>query len=98
MAAPQVSDLAVRLGENLRLARERAGLSQEDLGFRSGLHRTAVSQLERGERTPRADSVVRLAGSLGIPAGDLLAGVTWNPIRYTDGDYRVMPVERVTAR
>jgi transcriptional regulator with XRE-family HTH domain len=93
MAAPPASDLALQLGEILRAARKRAGLSQEELGVRAGLHRTAVGQLERGERTPRADSVIRLAGSMGIPAGDLLEGIVWNPGDYRIGDYAVTPVE-----
>jgi transcriptional regulator with XRE-family HTH domain len=33
---------AVHLGKNIARARERAGLSQEELGVRSSLHRTAV--------------------------------------------------------
>ncbi len=97
MAAPAASELALRLGEILKAARERAGISQEELGMRAGLHRTAVGQLERGERTPRADSVIRLAGSLGIPAGDLLAGVVWNPSVYQVGDYTVDPAEQAGA-
>lgn len=64
--------------------------------MRAGLHRTAVGQLERGERTPRADSVIRLAGSLGIPAGDLLAGVVWNPSVYRVGDYTVEQTEQAS--
>ncbi len=96
MAAPAASELALRLGEILKAARERAGISQEELGMCAGLHRTAVGQLERGERTPRADSVIRLAGSLGIPAGDLLAGVVWNPSVYRVGDYTVEQTEQAS--
>jgi hypothetical protein len=35
--------------------------------------------LERGERVARADTLVKLAGSLGIPPGDLLDGLKWEP-------------------
>lgn len=66
-------------GRNLATHRLRIGLSQEELGVRASLHRTAVSQLERGERVPRADTVVKLAGSLGITPGALLAGLDWKP-------------------
>jgi len=44
---------ATQFGRNLARERERVGLSQEELGVRASLHRTAVSQLERGERVPR---------------------------------------------
>jgi transcriptional regulator with XRE-family HTH domain len=71
--------VARRVGANLRRARERADLSQEELAVRASLHRTAVGQLERGERVARADTLVKLAGSLGIPPGDLLDGLKWEP-------------------
>lgn len=47
--------------------------------MRASLHRTAVGQLERGERVARVDTAVKLAGSLGIPPGELLDGMGWNP-------------------
>lgn len=72
-------DVARRFGENLTRCRERANLSQEELGYRASLHRTEVSLLERGARIPRADTVVRLAGSLGASFGDLVEGVEWSP-------------------
>ncbi len=70
---------AEQFGRNLASARRRAGLSQEDLGVRASLHRTAVGQLERGERVARTDTLVKLAGSLGVQPGDLLAGLSWQP-------------------
>jgi transcriptional regulator with XRE-family HTH domain len=82
--------VADRFGANLRYCRRRAGLSQEELAVRASLHRTAVGQLERGERIARVDTAVKLAGSLGIPACDLLDGMYWEPGgtrlgRYTEG-------------
>jgi transcriptional regulator with XRE-family HTH domain len=35
--------------------------------------------LERGERMPRIDTLVKLAGVLSIPPGDLLKGIDWTP-------------------
>jgi transcriptional regulator with XRE-family HTH domain len=61
--------------ENLRRARQRAGLSQERLGLECGLHRTEISLLERGERDPRLSTVIRLAAGLGMPPAALLAGL-----------------------
>lgn len=72
-------DFAARFGQNLARHRERANVSQEELGVRASLHRTAVGQLERGERIPRADTVVKLAGALGIPPGTLFEGLAWTP-------------------
>ena len=71
--------VADQFGRNLAYCRRRAKLSQEELAVRASLHRTAVGQLERGERVARIDTVVKLAGSLGIPSGDLLDGMGWDP-------------------
>ena len=72
-------ELAARFAKNLRRCRERAGLSQEELGYRAQLHRTQVGSLERGVRTPRIDTVLRLAGSLSAPVSDLIDGLEWTP-------------------
>jgi len=60
---------------NLASRRRDAGLSQEDLGFRSGVHRTEVSNLETAKQEPRLSTIIRLARGLGIPTTDLLTGV-----------------------
>lgn len=70
---------AERFGANLTRLRERAGISQEELGVRASLHRTAVGQLERGERVARVDTFVKLAGSLSCDPLDLLEGLSWEP-------------------
>lgn len=79
--------VAERIGANLTHHRERAGISQEQLGFRSEMHRTAVGQIERGVRMPRADSLVKLAGALGCSPCDLLAGLTWTPHEVVRGGF-----------
>jgi transcriptional regulator with XRE-family HTH domain len=66
---------AKQFGRNVAAARKRAGLSQEALQFRAGVHRTVVSKVERGETIPRADTVARLAGGLGIGAGEFFTGL-----------------------
>jgi transcriptional regulator with XRE-family HTH domain len=71
--------VADQFGKNLAYCRRRAKLSQEELAVRASLHRTAVGQLERGERVARVDTVVKLAGSLDVPPGELLDGMGWNP-------------------
>ena len=45
----------------------------------ASLHRTAVGQIERGERVCRVDTLIKLAGSLSLPPGDLLDGMGWDP-------------------
>lgn len=82
------AEIARLIGDNIARVRERTGLSQEEVGFRAAVHRTAVGQLERGERVPRADTVIRIAGALSVPAGKLLAGIAWESVTYAAGGYR----------
>jgi transcriptional regulator with XRE-family HTH domain len=82
-------DVAARFGENLMRYRKRANLSQEELGFRASLHRTEISQLERGVRLARIDTLVKLAGALSIPPGDLLKGMAWTPGGTRIGRFRI---------
>jgi DNA-binding XRE family transcriptional regulator len=64
-----------RFAENLRRYRERAELTQEELADAAGLHRTAISFLERAAREPRMWTLITLARALRIRPGDLLDGI-----------------------
>lgn len=65
-------DICKRLGRNVRLLREEKGWSQEDYADRAGIHRTYVSDIERGRRNPTVTVVEKLAKPLGVKAGELL--------------------------
>lgn len=67
------------IGANLKRCRRAAGLTQEQLAHLSGLHPTYVSLLERGERNPGFEIMVKLTGALGVKADDLHQGVAWTP-------------------
>ncbi|WP_434811861.1 helix-turn-helix domain-containing protein [Microbacterium sp. bgisy189] len=58
-------------GHRLRDLRLAAGLSQEALAEKSGLHRTYVSSVERGHRNVGLDNIYALAEALGLPAARL---------------------------
>lgn len=72
-------NLAERFGENLKRARRRTGLSQEELAVRASLHRTEIGLVERGERLVRLDTAIKLSGAAGVPLGELVAGIEWSP-------------------
>lgn len=57
---------------NLRKARLAKGLSQEDLGELTGLHRTYVGSVERGERNVSIDNMERFAEALNLTLASLL--------------------------
>lgn len=82
-------EVAQVFGANIVRARERAKLSQEEVGFRASLHRTEVGQLERGIRLARIDTVVKLAGALGVPPGSLLDGMAWTPGDVRPGGFSI---------
>jgi len=80
-------DFGSRFGENLARCRKRAGLSQEQLGLRASLHRTEIGLLERGERVPRIDTMVKLAGALALPPSELIDGISWSPTETSSGEF-----------
>jgi transcriptional regulator with XRE-family HTH domain len=70
---------ARRFGANLLAARRRAGRSQEELAALCGLHRTSIGLVEQGRRLPRVDTLIKLAGALGVEVEELLRGIEWFP-------------------
>lgn len=66
-------DIRQKLGSNVRRAREAKGWSQEYFAFEAGIHRTYVSDIERGARNPTITIVEKLAVALGTTASELLA-------------------------
>jgi transcriptional regulator with XRE-family HTH domain len=60
------------LGSNLREARVRLELSQEQVAERSGVHATEVSRIEAGKRDPQVSTLERLAAAVEMPPGRLL--------------------------
>ena len=67
--------LAKAFGAVLREVRKERGISQEDLGFESGYHRTYVSLLERGIKSPSLQTIFELSRALDIAPSELLARV-----------------------
>ena len=65
-------DIQKRLGVNLKRLRTDKGWSQEHFAFEVGIHRTYISDLERGARNPTIAVVERLAVCLGVRASELL--------------------------
>ena len=65
-------DVRRRVGLNVKMLRKERGLSQEELAFECGLHRTYVSGIERGVRNPTVLILEKIAKTLKTPAGRLL--------------------------
>jgi ribosome-binding protein aMBF1 (putative translation factor) len=62
----------ITFATNVRRARMQLGISQEKLAELSGLHRTFVSSVERGERNISVDNMERVASALRVKLAILL--------------------------
>jgi transcriptional regulator with XRE-family HTH domain len=87
------ADLAARFGDNLVRARRAADLSQDELSYLCGVHRTEISQLERGLRVPRVDTLAKLCAALEVDPAELMEGIVWNPPRIEVGSFGGLAAE-----
>lgn len=69
---PLMEDVREILATNLRLARQRLGMSQEDLASAAEIDRTYVSGIERGVRNPTISVLARFAKALRSTSAELL--------------------------
>lgn len=65
-------DIQRRVGRNVKKLRRAQRLSQEEFSFNCGLHRTYVSDIERGARNPTVRVLQKLADALGVEPETLL--------------------------
>ncbi len=66
-------DIRKTLGANLKRLRRAKGWSQEEYAFEAGIHRTYVSDIERGARNPTIEILVKLALPLGVEPAELIS-------------------------
>ncbi|EFZ36932.1 DNA-binding helix-turn-helix protein [Hoylesella oralis ATCC 33269] len=64
-------DVLVRFGQIVRRYREDMNISQEELAFRAGLHRTYIGMIERAEKNVTLCNIKKIADALGIDIKDL---------------------------
>jgi transcriptional regulator with XRE-family HTH domain len=81
-------DIAGQFGDNLVRCRKLADISQDELSVRASVHRTEISQLERGLRIARIDTLVKLSGSLEVEPSELLEGIAWEMGEVRMGDFK----------
>lgn len=67
-----MTDIERKLGLKVKKLRLRAGYSQEELAFRCGLHRTYISDIERGDRNVSVKNIEKIARALGVKPSELL--------------------------
>lgn len=64
-----------KFGNRLLELRKERGWSQEELGFKSGLHRTYVGSIERGEQNVSLDNIWKLATTFKLTLSELFRSV-----------------------
>ena len=63
------------LGENIRVSRKRAHLSQEKLAEKADLNPNYISDVERGKENISVDALVRIARALNVPLAEFIHGI-----------------------
>lgn len=71
LSAEELAFLKKSFGEQVRRHRLQAGLSQEELGFECGLHRTYIGSIERGETNLSLENIAIIAITLRCKIADL---------------------------
>jgi transcriptional regulator with XRE-family HTH domain len=69
--------VAVIVGPRIRRIRRGLDMSQEALADNAGIHRTQMTGFEWGERLPHLDTLIKLAGGLGVSPCVLIDGIVW---------------------
>src|SRR5467141_4229203 len=72
-------DIKNQFGTAVRSRRKRMGISQKELAGRAGLHRTYVSDIERGARNLSLESIDKLAKALEIPVSTFFSRLSELP-------------------
>ena len=67
-----MADIQKRLGKNVARLRRERGLSQEAFADHAQIHRTYISDIERGARNPTIEVVAKIAKALGVEPSELL--------------------------
>lgn len=67
----KVGDVKKLVGNRIRELRKERGLTQEELGYQSGLHYTHIGSIERGEKNWSINTLVKVAGGLNVKINDL---------------------------
>lgn len=62
----------ITFGKNVQVARQALGISQEELAFRAGLHRTYIGMVERAERSISLQNAKKIADALDVKLDTLL--------------------------
>lgn len=78
-AKDALNDSTRTFGERVRGRRQELGLSQEAAAVRCGIHWTQLGKVERGQRSLRLETILKIAAGLDVDAGQLVTGLPSPP-------------------
>jgi transcriptional regulator with XRE-family HTH domain len=64
-------DILIKFGDKVRLLRKKNNLSQEELSFKAGLHRTYIGMIERAEKNITLINIEKIAKALNVDLKEL---------------------------
>lgn len=67
-----MTNIKKQLGQKIKRLRLKAGISQEKLAAKAKLHRTYMSDIERGERNVSVENIKKIADALNVDPNELL--------------------------
>jgi len=70
-----MQEILLALGKRIKKLRAKQEYSQEAFADHCGLHRTAMSLIERGKRVPNLRTLVTVSRGFGITVSELLRGI-----------------------
>ena len=68
-------DILLKFGERIRYLRQKLNISQEKLAELTGLHRTYIGGIERGERNPSLENIYKLSRAFELTLSELFGGI-----------------------
>ncbi len=68
----------MKIGERIKEARKEAHFTQKALGEKLGVSAAMIAQYENGTRTPKINTLVRIADALGVSFASLFDNTTWD--------------------
>lgn len=68
----RIESTMITFGRNVQVARQALNISQEELAFRAGLHRTYIGMVERAERSISLQNAKKIADALNVKLDTLL--------------------------
>ncbi len=68
----RIETVMITFGRNVQIARQALNISQEELAFRAGLHRTYIGMVERAERSISLQNAKKIADALNLTLDSLL--------------------------